>query len=287
MAVALGAPAASVTKEEMVSWSRYIHEVCGINLDDGKRYLVETRLGGLLRETGAATFSELFYKVRSDAAGALRRKVIDAITTNETSFFRDTSPFDLLRHKLVPEIIDRCTRSGAARPAIRIWSAACSTGQEAYSTGIVLKELLGDTSRYDIRILGTDISDRALAQASYGTYSQLEMGRGLPPDMLNRHFSRSGDKWKISDEIRAMASFRPMNLMEPFAFPAPFDIVFCRNVAIYFTETDRIRLFRSIGRCLAREGALIIGSTESLAGLCPEFEPKRHLRSVFYQLKAR
>ena len=168
---------------------------------------------------------------------------------------------------------------------IRIWSAACSTGQEAYSTAIVFKELLGELHRYDIRILGTDISNKTVAQASYGEYSRMELERGLPQDALPRHFTASGEKRKVRDEIRALATFRTMNLMEPFAFPQPFDIVFCRNVAIYFTETDKIRMFRNIGRCLAKDGCLIIGSTESISGLCPEFEPKRHMRTVFYQLK--
>jgi chemotaxis protein methyltransferase CheR len=268
----------------MPVWSRYIQEICGIHLDDSKGYLLETRLGGLLAESGASNFSELFYKARADASSKLRAKIIEAITTNETSFFRDTSPFELLRHKLFPELIDRRSGKGTRIP-IRVWSAACSTGQEAYSTAIVLKELLGDLTRYDVRILGTDISNKVVAQASYGEYSRLELERGLPPESLARHFMLSGDRWKVRDEIRAMATFRTMNLLEPFSFPNPFDIIFCRNVAIYFTESDRTRLFRNLARYLAKDGCLIIGSTESISGLCPELEPKRYLRSVFYQWK--
>jgi chemotaxis protein methyltransferase CheR len=275
----------TITRDEVATWSRYVHESCGIYLDESKGYLLETRLGSLLREAGAGNFSELFYRVKGDATHGLRRKVINAITTNETSFFRDTAPFDLLRHKLIPELIDRRTRAGGGKVPIRIWSAACSTGQELYTTTIVLKELLGDPARYDVRLLGTDISDQAVAQASYGCYSKLELDRGMPADKVTRYFTADGGRWKIRDELRALTTFRTMNLLEPFAFPAPFDIVFCRNVAIYFTEPDRARLFRNIGRCLAKDGALIIGSTESLAGLCPEFEPKRYLRTVFYQLK--
>ena len=152
-----------------------------------------------------------------------------------------------------------------------------------YSTAIVLKELLGDLTRYDIRILGTDISNKNVAQASYGEFSRLELERGLPPEMLNRHFTASGDRWKIRDEIRALASFRTINLLEPFSFPAPFDIIFCRNVAIYFTETDKSKLFRNLTKCMAKDGCLIVGSTESISGLCPELESKRYLRAVFYQ----
>lgn len=269
----------------MPVWTRYIQDICGIHLDDSKGYLLETRLGFLLSEAGAASFGELFYKVKADATDKLRARIIDAITTNETSFFRDSAPFDLLRHKLIPELIDRRGKSGGRIP-IRIWSAACSTGQEAYSTGIVLKELLGDLNRYDIRILGTDISHKVVAQANYGEYSRLELERGLQPEALARYFkSSSRDRWKIRDEIRAMATFRTMNLLEPFSFPNPFDIIFCRNVAIYFAEPDKARLFRNLARCLAKDGVLIIGSTESVSGLCPELEPKRYLRSVFYQWK--
>lgn len=275
--------AISITSEEMAVWIRFIHEICGIALDDSKRYLIETRLGALAQETGSTNFTELLYKVKADITKALRRRVIDAITTNETSFFRDTAPFELLRHKLIPELIDRNSKSGVRPIPIRIWSAACSTGQEAYSTAILLKELLGDLRGYDVRILGTDISDQAVAQASYAHYRRPDLDRGLASDKLSAHFEVVGDRWKVRDELRAMATFRQLNLLEPLAFPAPFDIIFCRNVAIYFTEADKIRLFKNLGRCLHKDGALIIGATESISGLCPEYEPKRHLRSVFYQ----
>jgi chemotaxis protein methyltransferase CheR len=275
----------AITRDELSVWSRYVHEISGVFLDETKGYLLETRLGGLVRETGANSFSELYYQVKSDLTNALRRRIIDAITTNETSFFRDSAPFDLLRHKLVPELIDRRRQGGARLVPIRIWSAACSSGQEAFSTGIVLKELLGELSNYDVRILGTDISDKVVAQASYGHFTRLELDRGMPPDKVARHFEPSGERWKIRDEIRALATFRTMNLLQPFSFPVPFDLIFCRNVAIYFTEPDKARLFQNIGRCLARDGALIIGSTESITGFCPQFEPKRYLRSVYYQLK--
>jgi chemotaxis protein methyltransferase CheR len=274
----------AIKREEMPVWTRYIQEICGVHLDDSKGYLLETRLSTLLSEAGASSFSELIRKARADASSKLRGKIIEAITTNETSFFRDTSPFELLRHKLIPDLIDRRTRNGARIP-IRIWSAACSTGQEAYSTAIVLKELLGDLNRYDIRILGTDISNKVVAQASYGEYNRHDLERGLAPETLARHFVVSGDKWRIRDEIRALANFRTMNLLEPFSLPGPFDIIFCRNVAIYFTEADKIRLFRNLTRYLARDGCLLIGSTESISGLCPELEPKRYLRAVFYQWK--
>jgi chemotaxis protein methyltransferase CheR len=276
---------ASLTHDELTAWSRYIHEICGVFLDNSKGYLIETRLAGLLRDNGSGGWAELLYRVKGDPSNALRTKVISAITTNETSFFRDASPFELLQHKLFPELIDRRNKAGLRPVPIRILSAACSTGQEAYSTAIVLKELLGNFRGYDIRILGVDISDAAVAQASYAHFSRLELDRGMSPDKRMRYFEPIGDRWKIHDELRATATFRRANLLEPIASPAPFDIIFCRNVAIYFTEPDKIRLFKNLGRTLARDGALIIGATESITGLCPEFEPKRYLRAVFYQKK--
>jgi chemotaxis protein methyltransferase CheR len=268
-------------------WSAYVKSICGNHLDDSKGYLIESRLMPLALELGAGSWSELYGKVRADATGSLRRKVISAITTNETSFFRDTAPFELLQNKIIPDLIDKrrkATPPGAPLP-IRIWSAACSSGQEVYSVLIVLRELLGAAQGYDIRILGTDISDKAVAQASYGKYSKLEIERGMPPTRLERHFTREGEFWKVRDEMRALANFRNLNLLEPWSFPQKFDIVLCRNVAIYFTEQDRKRLFDRIATAMAPDGYLLIGSTESIIGICPQFESKRYLRAVFYQLK--
>lgn len=275
----------AVTRDELNVWIKYIYEICGISLDQTKGYLIETRLSPLVKEAGVSTFAELYYRAKSDSTQRLKRLIVDAITTNETSFFRDASPFDLIQHKLVPELIDRRNRAGRKPVPIRVWSAACSTGQEVYSIGMALLTLLGDLRGYDVRILGTDISDKAVAQASHGYYNKLELDRGMPPDKVRKFFTLEGDRWKVRDELRALATFKTMNLLEPFTFPVPFDIVFCRNVAIYFTEPDRIRLYRGIRRWLAPDGALIIGSTESLSGLCPEFESQRHVRSVFYRLK--
>ena len=275
----------TLNNDERTAWSKYIHEVSGVFLDQTKGYLIETRLGGLLRELGTGGWSELLFRVKSDPTGAWRTKVINAITTNETSFFRDTAPFELLQFKIFPDLIDRRNKAGIRPVPIRILSAACSTGQEIYTTAIVLKELLQDFRGYDIRMLGLDISESVVAQASYAHYGRLEVERGMTPERLIRHFEPAGDRWKVRDELRSLVSFRRANLLEPVISPAPFDIIFCRNVAIYFTEPDKIRLFRNLGRSLARDGALIIGSTESLSGLCPEFEPKRYMRSVFYTWK--
>jgi chemotaxis protein methyltransferase CheR len=277
----------SINPEELKLWAKYIHSISGISLDETKGYLFETRLAVLLRETGSISYMELHRKVTADGSNVLRRKVLDAMTTGETSFFRDTSPFELLQHKVLPDLIDRRRKAcgnGRTLP-IRIWSAACSTGQEVFSIGIVIKELLGSLSGFDVRLLGTDISDKAIATASYGFYGRLEMDRGMPPEKLARYFSKEKDSWKVRDEIRAMATFRTMNLLEPISFPVKHDIILCRNVAIYFSEQDRARLFNSLAQVVAPDGYLIIGSTESLTGLCPQYEAKRYSRAVFYQLR--
>jgi chemotaxis protein methyltransferase CheR len=276
-----------VSPEEFKLWANYIKSICGINLDSTKNYLIENRLSSLAQETGSKTWSELYAKVKVDVGGVLRRKIINAITTGETSFFRDTSPFELLAYKVLPELIDNRKKQYGVNSVIplRIWSAASSTGQEVYSIAITIKELLGDLKNYDIRILGTDISDKVIAQASYGKYSKLEIERGMPVARLERYFTRDGDGWKISDPIRAMVTFKSINLLEYFSFPYKFDIVFCRNVAIYFADEDRKKLFERIGSVLAPDGSLVIGSTESITTLCPQYEPKRHMRSVYYQLK--
>lgn len=273
---------APLTDDELKAWSSYIHQLCGLYLNGSKAYLIETRLIGLMRETGSPGWSYLLSKVKSDRSNQLNSKVINAVTTKETSFFRDTAPFELFQYKLIPEHIDRCRTSGCQRVPIRILSAGCSTGEEVYTIAIVLKELLRDFSGYDIRILGIDISESALAKASYGHYGRYELDRGVSPDNFFRYFEPSGDRWKICDELRSVVAFKKTNLLETLMVPGQFDIIFCRNVAIYFNTTDKIRLFKNLDRVLAKNGALIIGATESLADICPEFEPKRYHRGAFY-----
>ncbi|MCK5674881.1 MAG: hypothetical protein KAH95_15990, partial [Spirochaetales bacterium] len=190
--------------------------------------------------------------------------------------------------KIIPDLIDRRVSGSDITKSpltLKIWSAACSTGQEVYSIGIVLKELLGDITKHNVTILGTDISDDAVTKASYGYFNWVEIERGLPPDKLNRYFNKEKDMWKIDDEIRSMATFKKLNLMEDFNHLGMFDIIFCRNVAIYFPEEKKKSLFSRISQLLKPDGSLIIGGTESIAAICPTLESKRYLRSIFYQHK--
>ena len=277
-----------ITPNEIKVISKYIYDISGIFLDEKKAYLIETRLKMIIENEGVSSYQELYKKAISDKSKVLERKIIDAVTTNETLFFRDTSPFEMFRHKVMPDLIDKRTAqtSGVVPINIRIWSTACSTGQEIYSLAMILRELLPNPQKYRIKLLGTDISDEAIARASYGKYNKFEIERGLDKDRLQRYFLPNGNLWKIRDDIRAMAVFQKRNLMQPFAGIGQFDVIFCRNVAIYFSIEDRKKLFEKIAGALAPDGYLIIGSTESLTGICPMFEPQRHLRSVFYQLKS-
>jgi len=273
-----------ITPDEIQLLAKYIYEISGIHIEASKAYLIETRLGRILESENCSSYGEFYQKAKRDVSKTLEKKVVDAITTNETLFFRDGNPFELLRHKILPEIIDRRSAAKSLRP-IRIWSAACSTGQEVFSIAIVLKELLGSSNPYNIKLLGTDLSDAAIKQASYGSYNKFEIERGLPRERLHLYFTPDGANWKIKDAIRSMASFQKLNLMHPFSGVGKFDIIFCRNVAIYFTLDDRKKLFNKMADALEPDGYLIIGSTESLTGVCPRFVPKRHLKSIFYQMR--
>ena len=277
----------NIKAEEIKPLAQYVYSLSGISLDEKKAYLFESRFGPMLDDLGLGSYIDLITKARNDLSRKLEQKIIDAITTNETLFFRDTSPFEVLQHKILPDLIDsRTARSTGALPVrLKIWSAACSTGQEVYSIAIVLKELLSGNPRYNISLMGTDLSDAAIAQASYGQYNRFEIERGLPGDKLRKYFEVNGTSWKIRDEIRSMATFRKLNLMQPFNHLGKFDIIFCRNVAIYFTVEDRKNLFERLADMLEPDGCLIIGSTESLTGVCDRFEAKRHIRSIYYQLK--
>lgn len=263
-----------------------MYDISGINFGTNKAYLIESRISELLAEYHCSTFTELLHIVRLGRDHSLQKKIIDRVTTNETYFFRNNAPFQLLQHKILPDLIDKRTISGKSTPIpIKIWSTACSTGQEVYSIAIVIKELLPDLDHYQIKLLGTDISNAAIAKASSGTYSRFEVERGLTKKILNTYFLQKNNEWKIHADIRAMVQFGKRNLMRPFDGIGFFDIIFCRNVAVYFSKTDRQKFFERIARVLSPDGYLILGSSESLLGITTCFEPREYLRTVFYQKK--
>ncbi len=270
-----------VTPQDMMELAKLVKQLCGLALDDSKGYLVESRLGQLATEAGCRSYVEL---CRRAVAGdrQLRTKVIDAITTHETLFFRDGSPFNVLQHKIVPDIIDSKGNTPLAK-RLRIWSAACSTGQECYSIAIVLTELLPNIASWNINILGTDIADVSVAQASRGCYSDYEVNRGMPQPYIQKYMQREGNNWRVRDSLRALVRFDRRNLLESVQDLGPFDVIFCRNVAIYFDPPTRRDLFNRLADRLTPNGYLFVGASESLNDLGPRFTPKVYCRSTFYQ----
>lgn len=273
-----------ITTQEMHDFSRYIAEISGIAIDPGKKYLLETRLQPLLAAQQCGSFYELLFSVRNVENSTLRSRLIDAIATNETYFFRDQTPFAILSYKILPEIIDRKRRQNLpGKVQIRIWCAGCSTGQEVYSVIMAILETVPEIDKYDIRVLGTDISSRVIARASSGRYSQHELERGLPKGLLEKYFAEENGLWRVRDQVRMLASFSRLNLLDMFYGIGPFDVIFCRNVSIYFAEENKVELFKKIARLLDREGYLIVGGSESLSEIAPQFSCRRHLKGMFYQ----
>jgi chemotaxis protein methyltransferase CheR len=259
-----------------------VDQLCGVMLDESKGYLVESRLSQLARQHGCASYRDLCLRARTASDHTLQQKIIDAITTQETLFFRDNSPFDALQNKIIPDLIDAITRNNATK-RLRIWSAACSTGQEPYSMAMVLREMIPNFASWNLTILATDISDAAIAQASRGWYAAHEIDRGMRPALLAKYFQASQGGWQAKGEIRGMVSFQRRNLLKPFTDVGTFDVIFCRNVAIYFDAARRRDLFLRLADRLAPGGAMVVGSSESLLDLGSRFAPKNHCRATYYQ----
>jgi chemotaxis protein methyltransferase CheR len=270
-----------VTGEDLTTISRLVHDLCGLVLDSSKGYLIESRLSQIAEDAGCKSFTELAAKARNGHDRALRNSVIDAITTQETLFFRDAAPFDALRSRVLPDLIDHRANTPNAR-RLRIWSAACSTGQEPYSIAIAIRDTLPDADLWDVNILATDISNAAIRQASMGRYSTHEINRGLDPAKLNRYFEREGAFWRVKGEVRSMVAFAHRNLLDPFLDLGPFDVIFCRNVAIYFDAQTRRNLFLRLAERLTPDGCLFVGSSECLIDIGPQFIPHNHCRATYY-----
>ncbi|KPA10958.1 chemotaxis protein CheR [Candidatus Magnetomorum sp. HK-1] len=273
----------NITKQELQVLIEYIYEICGVHLDSSKEYLVKTRLDGLVTKNGCASYSEFYYRARSDRTGKLNGDMINAITTPETLFFRDKHPFEIMRTKLVNEIIQKKKSKTGLPGQLRIWSAASSTGQEIYSLAMILRETISNIDKYRISLMATDISDVVLDLARAGRYNKFEISRGLTPQLLNKYFIEKDQYWQLKDEILKMVKFQKLNLMKPFVGLGKFDIVFCRNVAIYFTLDDRKNLFDRIADTIVPEGYLFIGSSEFLTGISDRFKAVRHGKTIYYQ----
>jgi chemotaxis protein methyltransferase CheR len=233
-----------------------------IVLEPGKEYLVESRLAPLAREAGRPDVTSFIDGVRSSSDRQARDRVVEALTTNETSWFRDGGPFTALEQTIVPQL----RKDRGASKTLQVWSAACSTGQEPYSMAMILQDALG-VSGWRCQILATDLSPTVLAQAQQGRYNQIEMNRGLPANKLVTHFEREGMRWRANEQLRRMITFKQMNLARPFPPIGPFDVIFLRNVLIYFSIETRREILRRVRTACRPDGYLILGGAETTLGV--------------------
>ncbi|OUS09722.1 hypothetical protein A9Q90_02925 [Gammaproteobacteria bacterium 54_18_T64] len=266
-----------MTDRELDSFIGHVKVHTGINLDVSKRYLLESRLGPILHKFSLNSYAELLRCV--SVSGSIENQaLISAITTNETYFFRDDHPFDLLKYKLIPDLLGENENA-----VVEIASAACSSGQEAYSMAMVLKEILFDLTKFKVQIKAFDISDEIISAASKGEYSNFEVQRGLSTEKIRCYFDCVGDRYQIKPELRSIISFSKQNLLNPVEPVAKFNIIFCRNVVNYFEESDRAILFKNLASMLLPKGVLVIGATEFLNNQFGHFVKKVDRGSVYYE----
>ncbi len=235
----------------------------GIVLDADKHYLAQARLAPLTRRFGERTVEGLLQRLGEGADPALAQAVIEAMTTNETYFFRDRRPFDLFGETILPQLM----HSRAPTRLIRVWCAGCATGQEPYSLAMMLDELAKQLAGWRVEILATDISAAALDTARGASYNQFEAQRGLPVNMLLRYFNREDDRWRLAEHLRARVEFRELNLMSDFDGLGPFDVIFCRNVLIYFDVETKKNVLERLARVCRPDGYLMLGAAESVLDL--------------------
>ncbi|WP_005031754.1 CheR family methyltransferase [Holophaga foetida] len=262
----------------------YIEQHCGIALGEEKAYLVETRLASLLVETGCQDFGSFYRLAAANGSPTLRDRIVDAMTTNETLWFRDQHPFEILKTKLLPPLAEE-VRSGS-RFRIRIWSAASSTGQEPYSIAMTIQEFCKANPGIrpeHFEILATDISPSALFLAKAGRYDAAAIARGLPDYHRNTYFEPAGPVWTVKDSLKQMITYRRFNLQDPLDSLGKMDVVFCRYVAIYFSESFKRQIYSGIARILSPSGHLIISAVESLRGLVDDFEALSHANGTYYR----
>ena len=248
----------------------------GLDLSADKQYLIESRLLPLSRKCGLAGISDLVQKMKGGSASHIAQ-VVEAMTTNETFFFRDKVPFDHFRDSIMPEML----KARAGRKSIRIWCAAGSTGQEPYSLAMSLKEMSAATAGWRFEIIATDLSQEVLEKSKAGIYSQFEVQRGLPIQMLVKYFKQTGELWQINADIRAMVQHRQLNLLHDFSSLGVFDVIFCRNVLIYFDQDTKINIFNRLAKSMEPDGFLVLGAAETVVGLTDTFKPFPEKRGLY------
>ncbi len=276
-----------ISQSEFESLRHCIHKICGIMVAENKQYLIKTRLEPVLRTYGYDSFAQLHGKLVFGENGRLVEEVIEAITTNETFFFRDDHPFTTFKKNVLPALSDLISHRKRRGSKVRIWCAASSTGQEPYTIAMLINEYVKNNSwkgiaREDFGILATDISSSVLSQAIQGEYSDMEVNRGLPVSYRDRYFRKERNRWFILDELKQMIDFKRLNLKDNFEFLGGFDMIFCRNVLIYFDDNKKRTILTQMHNMLNRDGFLLLGSTENLYCLSDQFVSRRLDQTTFY-----
>ena len=261
---------------------KLLRERSGLDLSADKQYLVESRLLPLARRTGLSGIGELVQTMMGGSE-ALITDVVEAMTTNETFFFRDKVPFDHLRETVLPAML----QARSNRKSLRIWSAASSTGQEPYSIAMCLKERAALFAGWRIEIVATDLSQEVLEKSKAGIYSQFEVQRGLPIQLLVKYFTQAGELWQLSADIRGMVQHRQLNLLQDFSNLGKFDVIFCRNVLIYFDQEMKAAIFERIAKAVEPDGILMLGAAESVVGISDAFKPYPDRRGLYQPNPAR
>lgn len=254
----------------------------GLVLAPEKAYLLESRLMPVARKFGFTGLPELIVAVRTERPEDLLRDITEAMTTNESLFFRDMKPFEQFRNLVIPKLVE--ARHSTRK--IRIWSAAASSGQEPYSIAIILTEMQSLLAGWDVEITATDISVEMLNRARSGLYTQFEVQRGLPIQSLMQHFAQEGEQWRIGKKLRERVEFRQVNLLSDFSRLGTFDVVFCRNVLIYFDRDTKLGALDRIAKVLAPDGYLILGAAETMVGLGNQFAPVPEKRALYQPREA-
>ncbi|HYC03580.1 MAG TPA: protein-glutamate O-methyltransferase [Azospirillaceae bacterium] len=249
----------------------------GLVLTKDKAYLLESRLMPVARKWNLKSLDELAATVRARKDEALLKDITEAMTTNESSFFRDQKPFDQFKAVVLPHLLE--TR--AARKTVRIWSAACSSGQEAYSLAMLLKEEGARLAGWKFEIVGTDLSSEMVERSRAGVYTQFEVQRGLPITLLVKYFKQNGDKWQLVPEIRQMVTYREYNLLTDLTPLGQFDVIFCRNVLIYFDQPTKGKVLESMAKLMPPDGILYLGGAETVLGITEKFKPMEGQRGLY------
>jgi chemotaxis protein methyltransferase CheR len=265
-----------VTPPDYEYLRKVLKDLSGLDLSADKQYLIESRLLPLARKSGMSGIGDLVQKMKGGSS-ALINQVVEAMTTNETFFFRDKVPFDHFRDTIMPELL----RARAARKSLRIWCAAGSTGQEPYSIAMCLKEMGAALAGWRFEILATDLSQEVLEKSKAGIYSQFEVQRGLPIQLLVKYFKQMGELWQINADIRAMVQHRQLNLLHDFSHLGVFDVIFCRNVLIYFDQDTKSRIFGRLAKAIEPDGFLLLGAAETVVGLTEVFKPFPDRRGLY------